>query len=256
MRFPAPLHGWRAFAGEVGTIVLGVLLALGAQELVQGLHWRSDVSETRQALDAELARDLAAFDYRYRNKACTAERLAELRRWAAALGSGKGLPLKHEIEEPPYFSIRTAAWEITDGEIASRIPVKAKLNYAALYDGMRKFDQAKNDRSLAWSKLNEYQATTRADAADLRTIKRALKDIEDVNTILEPFKGAFDRFSGQLGIKPQQKLEGADNPLMMGLEKRGLFPAALKDGAMSAFRPFGTLAAYVCFRPKADITSS
>ena len=35
MRFPAPVHGWRAFAGEVGTIVLGVLLALGAQELVQ-----------------------------------------------------------------------------------------------------------------------------------------------------------------------------------------------------------------------------
>jgi hypothetical protein len=41
-RFPAPLHGWREFAGEVGTIVLGVLLALGAQELVQSFHWRSE----------------------------------------------------------------------------------------------------------------------------------------------------------------------------------------------------------------------
>jgi hypothetical protein len=28
-----PLHGWRAFAGEVGVIVLGVLIALGAQQL-------------------------------------------------------------------------------------------------------------------------------------------------------------------------------------------------------------------------------
>lgn len=224
MRFPAPLHGWRAFAGEVGTIVLGVLLALGAQELVQSLHWRSEVKETRQALDAELARDLAAFDYRYRNRACTADRLSELKRWADSLGDGKALPLKHEIEEPPYFSIRTAAWEITDGEIASRIPVKAKLSYAALYDGLRKFDQAKNDESLAWSTLNEYGSATRADASDLRTIKRALKDIEDVNTILEPFKGAFDRFSGELGIQPQPKLEGANKPMLLEWEKEACSP--------------------------------
>ena len=219
MRFPAPLHGWRAFAGEVGTIVLGVLLALGAQELMQELHWRSEVNQTRGALDGELARDLAAFNQRYRNKACIAERLAELRRWTAALASGEGMPLKHEIEEPPYFSIRTAAWEITDGEIASHIPVKAKLNYAALYDGLRKFDQAKSDESLAWSTLDEYQDATRADATDLRKIKRALKDIEDVNTILDPIKGAFDRFSVQLGIEPQEKLEGADSPMLMELEK-------------------------------------
>jgi hypothetical protein len=224
MRLPTPLHGWRVFAGEVGTIVLGVLLALGAQELVQGLHWRSEVNETRQALDGELARDLAAFDYRYRNKTCTADRLAELRRWAAALKSSNPVRLKHEIEEPPYFSIRTAAWEVTDGEIASRIPVKAKLNYAALYDGLRKFDQAKNDESLAWSTLNEYQDANHADASDLRRIRRALKDIEDVNTIIEPFKGAFGRFSKELGIMPQRKLEGADSPTLIGWEKEACSP--------------------------------
>ena len=31
---PKPLHGWREFAGEVGVIVLGVLIALGALALV------------------------------------------------------------------------------------------------------------------------------------------------------------------------------------------------------------------------------
>lgn len=31
-RIPTPLHGWREFAGEVGVIVLGVLIALGAQQ--------------------------------------------------------------------------------------------------------------------------------------------------------------------------------------------------------------------------------
>ena len=38
---PKPLHGWREFAGEVGIIVLGVLIALGAEQLVEAAHWRS-----------------------------------------------------------------------------------------------------------------------------------------------------------------------------------------------------------------------
>ena len=35
MRFnlPKPLHGWREFAGEVGVIVLGVLIALGFEQI-------------------------------------------------------------------------------------------------------------------------------------------------------------------------------------------------------------------------------
>jgi hypothetical protein len=32
---PKPLHGWREFAGEVGIIVLGVLIALGAGVLLR-----------------------------------------------------------------------------------------------------------------------------------------------------------------------------------------------------------------------------
>ena len=29
---PKPLHGWREFLGEVGIIVIGVLIALGAEQ--------------------------------------------------------------------------------------------------------------------------------------------------------------------------------------------------------------------------------
>ena len=37
MRFllPKPIHGWRMFAGEVGIIVIGVLIALGAQQVME-----------------------------------------------------------------------------------------------------------------------------------------------------------------------------------------------------------------------------
>jgi len=38
---PKPLHGWREFAGEVGIIVLGVLIALGLGQVAQAWNERS-----------------------------------------------------------------------------------------------------------------------------------------------------------------------------------------------------------------------
>ena len=37
---PKPLHGWREFWGEVGIIVIGVLIALGAQQVVESARDR------------------------------------------------------------------------------------------------------------------------------------------------------------------------------------------------------------------------
>jgi hypothetical protein len=38
VHLPKPVHGWRLFAGEIGIIVLGVLIALGARQIVQSLQ--------------------------------------------------------------------------------------------------------------------------------------------------------------------------------------------------------------------------
>ena len=54
---PKPLHGWREFAGEVGIIVLGVLIALAAEQGIESLRWREKVDRTRELLDSELHDD-------------------------------------------------------------------------------------------------------------------------------------------------------------------------------------------------------
>jgi hypothetical protein len=47
---PKPLHGWRAFAGEVGIIVIGVLIALSAERFAEYLHNRAQVRHGEEAL--------------------------------------------------------------------------------------------------------------------------------------------------------------------------------------------------------------
>jgi type IV secretory pathway VirB2 component (pilin) len=48
VHLPEPLHGWREFAGEVGIIVLGVLIALAAQQIVEAIHGNAQAREFRR----------------------------------------------------------------------------------------------------------------------------------------------------------------------------------------------------------------
>ena len=57
---PKPLHGWRVFVGEVGIIVMGVLIALGTQQMVEEFHWREEVRLTEEALTNEIALSLVS----------------------------------------------------------------------------------------------------------------------------------------------------------------------------------------------------
>ena len=47
---PKPVHGWREFLKEVGIIVLGVLIALSAEQTVEWFHWRHEASQAEHHL--------------------------------------------------------------------------------------------------------------------------------------------------------------------------------------------------------------
>ena len=53
---PKPLHGWKAFFNEIFVIVIGVLIALGFEQVVEELHWRHKVAEGVERLRAENAK--------------------------------------------------------------------------------------------------------------------------------------------------------------------------------------------------------
>ncbi|THD65260.1 hypothetical protein [Phenylobacterium sp.] len=57
---PKPWHGLREFLKEYVIIVVGVLTALGAEQLVETLHWNHRVGETRVQLNQELGADAGA----------------------------------------------------------------------------------------------------------------------------------------------------------------------------------------------------
>lgn len=58
IHLPKSLHGWREFLKEIGIIVLGVLIALTAEQLVVWAHDRHLAYQARTEIQSELRQDL------------------------------------------------------------------------------------------------------------------------------------------------------------------------------------------------------
>jgi len=101
---PKPLHGWRQFVGEVGIIVLGVLIALGFGQIVEAWQWHDEVRSTRQAIAGELGNAAIQAAERVAIEHCLRDRVEEL---ASKLNASKGrwtgdpLQLGRKGEEEP-----------------------------------------------------------------------------------------------------------------------------------------------------------
>ena len=72
---PKPIHSWREFLKEVGIIVLGVGIALAAEQAVEWLHWRDQVAQAREALRAEITAIDDFYVYRVAIGPCMDQRL-------------------------------------------------------------------------------------------------------------------------------------------------------------------------------------
>ena len=108
---PRPLHGWRVFAGEVGVIVIGVLIALGAQQLVARLNERREAAQTRATLTSEIEETLAFLELRRAAQPCIDQRLKELRAIIDQWGRTGRFKTPRWVAQAIWFRFGTARFD-------------------------------------------------------------------------------------------------------------------------------------------------
>lgn len=110
IHLPKPTHGWREFVGEVGIIVMGVLIALGAEQVAETLHMRRETDEAFHAVRSELALAAGVFEERVAVQPCLDRRLAQLGVLVAAARQSHRLPDVGEIGRPPVRPLQANAF--------------------------------------------------------------------------------------------------------------------------------------------------
>jgi len=111
VHLPKPLHGWREFAGEVGVIVLGVLIAIGLGQVVDTIRWRAEVRDARAALGDDMAQSNRVLAYRVAAHDCVARRLARLDSIIEASAKHQPVPVLGDVFPDIGNALYKNAWE-------------------------------------------------------------------------------------------------------------------------------------------------
>jgi hypothetical protein len=200
---PKPLHGWREFAGEVGIIVIGVLIALGAEQMVEWVHWRNQVADARRALDREVAYDLGAVEKRQQEAPCIDRRLREIRSLLAGSTSGLRSGPRPPLGQPQLWRPRTDVWQAAvAGQAAEHMPLATRLGYAGLYGGFQWFAQKAEDETDAWSVLAELDDPGTLGPEDLASVRQARSRAQVAADKMSANLPRIITAGARLGIKP------------------------------------------------------
>jgi hypothetical protein len=203
IHLPKPAHGWREFAGEVGIIVIGVLIALGAEQVIESLHWRHQVGEFRTAVRQEVSYDLATYDYRNKENDCVKARLDQLEAWSAGWQNGTPTSLTGQIGSPISLSLNTAAWESRDANLVSHMPIEERMALGYLYDEFANNDSHRLDERQAWLELAKFDGALDLDRRDLMELRGLITRARYRDERMTANAASFFQTAAAMGIRPQ-----------------------------------------------------
>jgi hypothetical protein len=173
---PKPLHGWREFVGEVGIIVIGVLIALGAEQIIENLHWRYQVEAGRTALREDVRGLVMNADERELESHCLATRFDQIADILQNASVTHHLPPVGPIGSPSLRPWWVDSWAgLVASQTSLHMPRDEMMAYADIdqFSGMiGKENQAEQDD---WSTLHTIVGPGRPFGdAEQASVRKAL----------------------------------------------------------------------------------
>jgi hypothetical protein len=156
---PKPWRGLREFLKEYAIIVVGVLTALGAEQVVDELHWRHKVEQAEAAIRLELRDDDAPQAYtRAAAAACYAAQLDQLQA-AVESGADRGsIAALAAAYTPPARTWDAEAWKAA---LASDVGTHTPSDHMILWSLPYRIITTLND-------TNAHEIRARAELEPLR----------------------------------------------------------------------------------------
>jgi hypothetical protein len=177
---PKPLHGWRQLLGEVGIIVVGVLIALGAEQLVANVHEHTEAREARDNVVYEVEQDLDVFRRRAEIQPCIDRRLDEIEQILRSAPAPLPRPLW--IGRPQVWEFYSQRWNTASaGGRTSLLTFEQQGSLALFYSRFSASQQMQQAEQVAWARLRGLEVLPRLDAAALKDMVEAPEEARYAN---------------------------------------------------------------------------
>lgn len=209
---PKPMHGWREFAGEVGIIVVGVLIALTAEQMVETVHWRAEVKEFESAVGDELKMNLSVYQYQLVQRPCVTRRLADLESLLSNSLAGRRLAMNGPIGRPQSVSFYYSVWDGKEAAVMAHLPHDLRRNYAALYDEYHNADTVRLGERDVWRSLAQFDQPEPLDHSDRMRLRELLTKAEQLDDSTRINWDFIKRINSTAGIHPDRDNNAQSKP--------------------------------------------
>ena len=186
---PKAAHSWREFFIEIGTIVIGILIALGLEQSIDAVHEHSLAQDAENAIHAEMQEDLDRLAYRLKQQPCIERRLDEITGLLADWKSGKPPPEALAIGDPGDVALVEQRWQanLNSGRF-SRQSLAEQATQAGFYTELDILGEMEQREHYVWSELRALELGPKVLSLDVRpsliaALQSARTDASDVSNV-------------------------------------------------------------------------
>ncbi len=130
---PKPVHNWRELLTEIGVIVVGIVIALSGEQIVEAFHWSHQIEVGEASLKDNFVRVVDNAAELEAQKDCVSNRLAQLDALVARAAASGRLPSLSVLGHPPFSPWRNAVWQgLTAGQTVAHMPHNKVQSYSTL----------------------------------------------------------------------------------------------------------------------------
>ena len=208
--------------------MLGVGIALVAQQMVEAINWKREVAGFRDSIRDELGFNLGTYPYRAEQKPCIVARLDELQRWLDGWRAARPQPLTGPIGIPASLVIRTSVWDSRDPPTIAHMPRDEKLEYGFLYSEFANNEVHRLDERETWLNLASYDGATKLENSDMIRLQGLIARARLRDRRIDSNTARFMRRAAKIGLRPR----APEEPLPFEPELcRRILPALGRAGA-------------------------
>ena len=201
---PKAAHSLREFLIEIGTIICGILIALGLEQVIEAVHRQEVIREARRALNAEVGFDLVSLDYTASQSSCINQKLDELGRWRASFEGRTPLGLSSTVLFAPVRVFRTSVWRVASVASIAQMPFEDRVRYGEVYDRLQVIQEQRNRVQDYWSDLVKFSLAKRLDESQRLQVDFELLMLRRLYVGMERNAGFVRRSAHELGARPEE----------------------------------------------------
>jgi len=200
---PHAAKTWKEFFIELGTVVLGILIALSLEQAVENWREHRQSREAHEAMRAELAGNIASTGPRAVISACAKARIAEIGVLLDKAEARQPFTAPNWIGEASSARLRYIA-EAESGRSSLFAPVEQR-QYSSVYSFFHSIDLEQDRERQAWVKLQPLEGRTSVPPEMIANLRQALAEARFEDERIDFLLDFAKRYAAPLNL-PQMKI--------------------------------------------------